>query len=116
MHFRRLGNSGLHISEICFGAMSFTGTKGGWNHIARTGQEEATKLTRFALDSGINFFDTADIYSNGRSEEMLGIASREEGMRLLSQRNAVSEWKRVPTATAFHVGAFSKPVMRACAG
>ncbi len=54
--------------------MSFTGTKGGWNHIARTNQEQANKLCRFALDSGVNFFDTADIYSNGRSEEMLGIA------------------------------------------
>ena len=73
MKYRFLGNSGLEVSEICFGVMSFTG-KGGWEHIALTDQSKANYLTDMALDMGINFFDTADIYSNGQSEKMLGQA------------------------------------------
>jgi aryl-alcohol dehydrogenase-like predicted oxidoreductase len=53
--------------------MSFTG-EGGWENIARTKQEDADRLTAYAIDQGINFFDTADIYSHGNSEIMLGKA------------------------------------------
>lgn len=73
MNYRRLGNSGLFVSEICFGAMSFSGLKG-WTHIAKTTQKDADELTAAAMDYGVNFFDTADIYSSGISEIMLGKA------------------------------------------
>lgn len=73
MNYRKLGKSGLKVSEICFGVMSFTG-KDGWTHIAETDQDKASRLVDIALDHGINFFDTADIYSAGASEEMLGTA------------------------------------------
>ncbi|MCF7740285.1 MAG: aldo/keto reductase [Candidatus Marinimicrobia bacterium] len=73
MDYKYLGNSGLEVSEICFGAMSFTGNKG-WTHIANLDQRHADKLVNIALDNGVNFFDTADIYSNGISEKMLGKA------------------------------------------
>jgi len=73
MNYRNLGNSGLQVSEICFGVMSFTGSAG-WRHIAETDQKEANGMIDIALDSGINFFDTADIYSDGESEKMLGTA------------------------------------------
>jgi aryl-alcohol dehydrogenase-like predicted oxidoreductase len=71
--YRFLGNSGLEVSEICFGVMSFTGD-GGWERIAKTDQQDADRLTSYALDQGVNFFDTADIYSHGQSEIMLGKA------------------------------------------
>lgn len=73
MKYRFLGNSGLMVSEICFGVMTFTG-QNGWTHLGKMEQKEADKLTSIALDSGINIFDTADIYSNGVSEIMLGKA------------------------------------------
>jgi len=63
----------LKVSEICFGMMSFTGPKG-WTHIAKMDQQQANRLIDVALDHGVNFFDTADIYSNGASEAMLGTA------------------------------------------
>jgi aryl-alcohol dehydrogenase-like predicted oxidoreductase len=70
---RFLGFSGLQVSEICFGVMTFTGQIG-WTHLGNTHQEEANRLVDIALDMGVNFFDTADIYSEGISEEMLGKA------------------------------------------
>lgn len=73
MNYRLLGNSGLSVSEICFGAMTFTGEKG-WTHLGMQDQHTADDLVTFAVDNGINFFDTADIYSDGVSEEMLGRA------------------------------------------
>jgi aryl-alcohol dehydrogenase-like predicted oxidoreductase len=76
MNYRNLGKSGLKVSEICFGTMSFTGDKG-WSHIARVQQQEANRMVDIALDHGINFFDTADIYSEGTSEQMLGVALKE---------------------------------------
>lgn len=73
MQYRLLGNSGLKVSEICFGVMSFTG-QNGWSHIARTSQAEANEMVAVALAEGVNFFDTADTYSAGVSEIMLGKA------------------------------------------
>ena len=73
MNTRFLGNTGVRVSELCFGAMTFGG-KGYWQNIGQVEQKEADELVRTAIDAGINFFDTADIYSEGRSEEILGKA------------------------------------------
>lgn len=73
MNYRFLGNSGLQVSEICFGVMTFTG-KTGWTHLGIQEQKDADRLTSMAIDSGVNFFDTADVYSSGISEIMLGKA------------------------------------------
>ena len=73
MNYRLLGESGLKVSEICFGVMSFTGQQG-WRHIASTSQTGADELVSVALEQGVNFFDTADTYSSGVSEIMLGKA------------------------------------------
>ena len=73
MKMRLLGNSGLKVSEICFGAMTFGG-KGYWKVIGELEQKDANELVNLSLDSGVNFFDTADVYSEGLSEEMLGKA------------------------------------------
>jgi len=73
MNHRSLGRTGLRVSEICFGTMTFGG-EGIYQHIGTTAQAEADGLVGACLDAGINFFDTADTYSMGRAEEILGKA------------------------------------------
>jgi len=73
MKTRFLGNTGVRVSELCFGAMTFGG-RGYWKTIGQVEQKEADALVGAALDAGVNFFDTADVYSEGRSEEILGRA------------------------------------------
>ena len=71
MKYRTLGNTGVFVSELCLGAMTF-GEQ--WAMIGGLGQKETDTLVHGALDAGINFFDTADVYSSGQSEEILGRA------------------------------------------
>jgi aryl-alcohol dehydrogenase-like predicted oxidoreductase len=73
MEYRPLGRSGLFVPVICFGAMTFGGD-GVFKGIGATQEEEATKLVDICLEAGVNLFDTADMYSAGRSEEILGAA------------------------------------------
>ena len=73
MKTRFLGNTGVRVYELCFGAMTFGG-KGYWANIGQVGQKEADDLVNIAIDGGINFFDTADVYSEGMSELLLGKA------------------------------------------
>jgi aryl-alcohol dehydrogenase-like predicted oxidoreductase len=80
MHMRKLGSSGLFVSELCFGAMTFGGTDGIWGQVGRLGQDDADNLVAAALDAEINLFDTANIYANGRSEEILGQSFRNLGV------------------------------------
>lgn len=71
MQYRQLGKSGLLVSELCFGAMTF-GARGYWEVVGGLDQTAAQRLVDTAIDGGINFFDTADVYSHGQSEEILG--------------------------------------------
>lgn len=80
MRMRKLGQSGLWVSELSFGAMTFGGTDGLWGQVGRLGQDDANTLVRAALEAGINTFDTADVYANGRSEAMLGQTFRALGV------------------------------------
>lgn len=73
MNTRFLGNTGVRVSELCFGAMTFGG-RGYWKNIGQVEQKEADALVGMALDGGINFLDTANVYSEGRAEEILGKA------------------------------------------
>ena len=73
MKYNQLGRTGLLVSELCFGTMTFGG-KGFWNVIGELPQDAADRLIGRVLDAGINFIDTADIYSEGESEKMLGKA------------------------------------------
>ena len=73
MRYRKLGKTGLFVSEICFGTMTFGG-KGFWQAIGQLGSTEAEKLVGTSLDAGVNFIDTADVYSEGESERLLGAA------------------------------------------
>lgn len=74
MKYNLLGNTGVLVSEIGFGAMTFGESSENWNVFGALGDKEAQKLVDLALDQGVNFFDTANIYAKGRSEEMLGKA------------------------------------------
>jgi aryl-alcohol dehydrogenase-like predicted oxidoreductase len=74
MRYRKLGNTGLIVSEMCLGAMTFGSGDGMWSTVAGVSQEGATDLIKTAFDRGINFIDTADFYSNGRSEVVTGNA------------------------------------------
>jgi aryl-alcohol dehydrogenase-like predicted oxidoreductase len=71
MKYNFLGNTGLLISEICFGTMTFGG-KGIWEAIGKIQQGEVNELMKAVIDSGINFIDTANVYSYGESEKLLG--------------------------------------------
>jgi len=71
MLYSRLGTSGLIVSRLSLGTMTF-GTGGGNQAIAKTDPAAAGRILGRALDSGVNFIDTADVYSEGQSEEMLG--------------------------------------------
>ncbi len=68
MQYRKLGNSGLIVSALGLGTMQF----GGKMHMGNLGQEDTTRMVKHALDRGINFIDTADVYSRGESETLLG--------------------------------------------
>lgn len=73
MKMRFLGKTGIKVSEICLGTLTFGG-RGFYSNIGSLDQKEAGVLVDMALDAGVNFFDTADIYSGGLAEEILGKA------------------------------------------
>ncbi len=73
MRMRFLGKTGIQVSELCFGTMTFGG-RSFFKYIGQLGQKEANTLVDMSLEAGINFFDTADVYSRGLSEEILGKA------------------------------------------
>src|SRR4030088_27811 len=75
MNYRSLGRAGVKVSPLCLGAMMF----GGWG---QPDHDESIRIIHRALDAGINFIDTADVYSRGESEEIVGKAlagGRREG-------------------------------------
>lgn len=74
MRYQKLGNTGLFVSELCLGTMTFGGEGGMWGKIGQLQQADAERLVGSALDAGINFIDTANVYSEGRSEEITGQA------------------------------------------
>lgn len=72
MEYRSLGRTGVKVSPLCLGAMNFGGP---------TGEEESIQIINCALDGGINFIDTANVYNQGKSEEIVGKALKENGKR-----------------------------------
>jgi aryl-alcohol dehydrogenase-like predicted oxidoreductase len=80
MKYKFLSNTGVLVSELCFGTMTFGG-EGYWEAIGRLQQEESSALVKTALDAGINFFDTANVYSYGKSETILGQALKDLGVK-----------------------------------
>jgi len=74
MRHHALGRTGLFVSELCLGTMTFGGGSGIWGQIGALQQSEAEELIGTALDAGINFVDTADVYAGGLSEQITGQA------------------------------------------
>lgn len=79
MKYNQLGKTGVLVSELCLGAMTFGG-KGYWEAIGRLPEDEVTLLIKTAIDKGINFIDTANAYSEGLSEILLGKALKTLGI------------------------------------
>jgi aryl-alcohol dehydrogenase-like predicted oxidoreductase len=80
MRYKLLGNTGLKVSELCLGTMTFGG-QGMWTAIGSLPQKEVNDLVKRSVDSGINFIDTANVYSLGLSEQMTGQAIRDLGLK-----------------------------------
>ncbi len=80
MRTNKLGRTGLFVSELCLGTMTFGGTGEVWSKIGGLQQGEADALVRTAVDNGINFIDTADVYSGGLAEEITGQAFKNVGL------------------------------------
>jgi aryl-alcohol dehydrogenase-like predicted oxidoreductase len=76
MDYTRLGRTGLEVSRLCLGCMSY-GDPGRGNHAWSLGEAESRPFIRKALDLGVNFFDTANVYSDGSSEEIVGRALKD---------------------------------------
>src|ERR1700678_2986031 len=72
MEYATLGNTGLLVSKLCFGTMTFGDGRGLFKALSTVGQSGADELVKTAIDGGINFFDTADNYTEGESERILG--------------------------------------------
>jgi aryl-alcohol dehydrogenase-like predicted oxidoreductase len=80
MKYKPLGRTGLFVSEICLGTMTFGGRGELWPIIGQVDQAAANNLLRQSIDAGINFVDTADVYSEGESERILGRAIKDVGV------------------------------------
>jgi aryl-alcohol dehydrogenase-like predicted oxidoreductase len=81
MRYRPLGRTGQYVSEICLGTMTFSGGAGFWRAIGALDQKASTALVERAIEAGVNFFDTANVYSEGQSEIQLGQALRDLGVK-----------------------------------
>jgi len=98
MQFTRLGRSGLSVSRLCLGCMSYGDTSKGWHGDWLLNEEAARPFFAQALESGINFFDSANIYSGGTSEEITGKLLREMARReeIVVATKAFGVWRNAP--------------------
>lgn len=93
MTYRPLGDTGMHVSSDCLGTMML-------GAIGNAGHVDGARIIHAALDAGINFIDTADMYSAGESEQIVGKASAVDATRSCLPRKSTSRWARDPTAAA----------------
>ncbi len=80
MQYNKLGRTGLFVSELCLGTMTFGGGEGIWKAMGALQLAEADALMRASIDAGINFIDTANVYSDGLSEEITGQSLKNLGI------------------------------------
>src|ERR1700754_4218338 len=83
MRYNQLGNTGMFVSELCLGTMTFggPGQKAQWGQTPPLGQDGADEIVARSLAAGVNFFDTADVYSFGASERLLGQSLKKLGVK-----------------------------------
>src|SRR5271155_5214291 len=80
MRYRLLGQTGLYVSDLCLGTMTYGGAKGIWESIGNLQQDAVNEQVKLAVDEGVNFIDTANVYSTGKSEILLGQALKDLGL------------------------------------
>jgi aryl-alcohol dehydrogenase-like predicted oxidoreductase len=80
VRYHLLGQTGLYVSELCLGTMTYGGGKGIWEAIGSLQQDAVNEQVKFAVEAGINFIDTANVYSVGKSEMLLGQALKTLGL------------------------------------
>jgi aryl-alcohol dehydrogenase-like predicted oxidoreductase len=80
MQYKTLGETGLQVSQICLGAMTFAGNEGIWKTIGGLDQATADELIKGSVEAGVNFIDTADTYADGQSEIMVGRSLKNLGI------------------------------------
>jgi aryl-alcohol dehydrogenase-like predicted oxidoreductase len=112
MEYRALGSAGLKVSSLCFGLGTFGGGTEFFKAWGSTGVEEAKRLVGLCLDGGINLFDTADVYSNGLSEEIFGEAIQGKRHELLISTKATFRFGDGPN----DVGSSRYHLIQACEG
>jgi aryl-alcohol dehydrogenase-like predicted oxidoreductase len=117
MKYQFLGNTGLRVSQLCMGTMTFGS---GFFGIGEVDQDGATALVKRALDGGINFFDSADIYSRGESETILGRALAQLGVDrdavviATKVRGPMSDAAAQGTGDVNNVGLSRKHIIASC--
>jgi len=96
MQYTRFGSTGLHVSRLCLGCMTYGEAQG--NHDWTLDEEASRPLIRQAVEAGINFFDTANVYSNGSSEEIVGRALKDFCNRdeIVIATKAFAPWRGAP--------------------
>ena len=109
MEYRLLGRSGLKVSALTLGTMTFGG-KERFSYVGNTSQSDATRIVDIALDAGVNMLDTSDIYSSGTSEEIVGETIKGKRNRVLVATKA-----RFPMGSGPNDAGLSRHyLMRAC--
>ncbi len=106
MEYSQLGLSGLFVPVLCFGTATFGGGNEFFKAWGSTQAEEATRMVNLCLDAGVNFFDTADVYSDGLSEEILGKAITGLRDKLLISTKATFPFGKAPNnqgSSRFHL-------------
>lgn len=112
MDYRTLGSTGLKVSSLCFGTVTFGGGNEFYKACGSTDVEEAKRLVGLCLDAGINLFDTADAYSDGLSEEVFGQAIQGRRNELLISTKATFRFGK----GANDVGSSRYHLIQACEG
>lgn len=109
MRYNQLGRTGLFVSELCLGTMTFGGGEGIWRQIGDLQQADAERLVGRALDAGINFIDTADVYAQGLSEQITGHAlknlkvPRDKVVVATKVFGMTADYPNARGATRFHI-------------
>jgi predicted aldo/keto reductase-like oxidoreductase len=109
MDYRSLGRTGVKVSPLCLGAMMF----GAWGE---RDHDESIGIIHRALDAGINFIDTADVYSQGESEEIVGKALAGGRRDDVCSRPSTARWGTTRTSSATRAAGSCVRSRTACAG
>jgi aryl-alcohol dehydrogenase-like predicted oxidoreductase len=115
MDYRQLGSSGLKVPALCFGTATFGGSNEFFKAWGSSDVAEASRLIGICLDAGVNFFDTADIYSDGLSESILGEAMGDRRKDLLISTKATFRLGKGPNdvgSSRFHILAACEASLR----